>query len=213
MSDPKKEEAENQSEALHLGMAAFVNGKSFFLNPYPTGTETREFWECGWLETKSASTKPNTQRKLGVDIDSGSYLDRRHRWQPSVGPKFRSEIMSGPRMRSNIGAMGRIKIQKSPTITFTIDYPLTKPKRVTITHEDGSGWTTGELVDAIRVEYKKIYEEELGVIGKHPGYIGHSMNRKRSNGPYGIWGHDMTDLQLEGITQIGPGVWQLNMAS
>ncbi len=39
------------------------------------------------------------------------------------------------------------------------------------------------------------------------------LNRKRSNGKYGIWGHDIDDLYLEGATEVKPGEFELAIGS
>lgn len=119
---------------------------------------------------------------------------------------------NGKRFSYNMGAMGRIKAQDEPTFQFKIDYPLSNPKSVSITHDDGSGWTRQQMVNAIRTEYIKVYVEEEAAVG-NPGHITGMLNRRTSSGPHGIWGHDIGDLVLEGITRLTDGSWELCVGS
>jgi hypothetical protein len=104
---------------------------------------------------------------------------------------------------------GSALLQESPTLKFCIDYPLTNPKTVTLVHNDNSGWTERQFVEAVCQAYADIYKEE----GDDPGHIDGLMNRKVSYGPYGIWGHDITDLILEGAVLLDNGVWDLEVGS
>lgn len=130
---------------------------------------------------------------FGVDIATGS-------------------VLSGIRRVYNMGAMGGLKVQLEPTIKFKIEYPLTNPKSIALTHEDGTGWTKQQFADAVRAEYKKVYEEEEAAAG-NPRNIPGMLNRARSAGPHGIWGHDIGDLVLEGIEKLADGSWALCMGS
>ena len=122
------------------------------------------------------------------------------------------KMWNGKRFAYNMGAIGRIKIQLEDTVRFVIDYPLSNPKSIVLTHEDGSGWTKQEFADAVRVEYKTIYEEEAAAVGD-PGHLPGMLNRRSSNGPHGIWGHDIDDLVLEGIVRLEDGSWDLSVGS
>ena len=63
--------------------------------------------------------------------------------------------------------------------------------------------TRMQLTDFICQTYHRIYEEENSAT--NPSTIeerqqhGGLLNREQTNGPYGIWGHDIDDLWLEGI--------------
>jgi hypothetical protein len=70
-----------------------------------------------------------------------------------------------------------INFPKHTNFTLTIDYPLTKPYVSTLNTE--YGLTVQQVIDFIRDEYYNIYE-----------------NPKK----YGVWGHSLSDLYLEGIT-------------
>lgn len=103
-------------------------------------------------------------------------------------------------------------MQLSPLLQFSIDYPLNKPKSIDVVHHDGSAWTQKQFVDEVCKQYKEVYAEEDAAVGD-PGHIDGMLNRQQSNGPHGIWGHDIGDLYLEGTTQLKNGKWDLGVGS
>ena len=56
--------------------------------------------------------------------------------------------------------------------------------------------------------YKKIYAAE-----EDPGTEDPVLNRGRSEGPYGIYGHYLEDLILESVVEIAPGKFTLGIGS
>ena len=58
--------------------------------------------------------------------------------------------------------------------------------------------------------YKNIYDEEEQQVGD-PGTYENLYNRKKSEGPYGIWGHQLGDLYLESIN-YNPKTKTVNLA-
>ena len=81
--------------------------------------------------------------------------------------------------------------------TLIIDYPLTVPASVEITSPIEYGFTRAELVKSICEEYANIYEAEEG--SAHTKTVplderGAMRGRNRTDGAYGIWGHDLEDL-------------------
>jgi hypothetical protein len=99
-------------------------------------------------------------------------------------------------------------MEPSPTLRFTIDYPLTNPCKVELVHEDASPWTERQFVDAVMAAYREVYASE-----KDPGRMGGLLNRGKSDGPYGIWGHDLGNLALEGAYKVEDGSWRLSIGS
>jgi len=94
----------------------------------------------------------------------------------------------------------KIVIEKSEII-LNIDYPLNKPAKFTL-KSDGNGFTKKQLITEISIKYKEIYDEEEKTssvktipIDKRKGII----NRNETDGKYGIWGHDIGDLDLSSI--------------
>lgn len=76
--------------------------------------------------------------------------------------------------------------------TFKYTYPLTKP--ALFEHKLTPEMSLLSILELGRQDYEKIYASE-----EDPGHIPGMLNRRRSAGPYGIWGHDFEDLYFEGI--------------
>jgi hypothetical protein len=69
------------------------------------------------------------------------------------------------------------------------------------TDTDNGPLTAGHLLWIYTVAYQTVYaleEEEDG----DPGHISGMLNRAKSNGPFGIWGHDITDLVYNGGSTV-----------
>jgi hypothetical protein len=89
---------------------------------------------------------------------------------------------------------------ESNEIIVNIDYPLNKPAQFTL--KSPAGFTKKQLIFEISKKYKEIYNEEEKTaktktvpIEKRKGII----NRNETDGIYGIWGHDIGDLDLSSI--------------
>ena len=61
---------------------------------------------------------------------------------------------------------------------------------------NGAFFTRADLARAVSARYNAIYAEEEKSTEIKPGFIGCSLNRNRTNGRYGIWGHYIEDLLL-----------------
>jgi hypothetical protein len=88
-----------------------------------------------------------------------------------------------------------------PVATLVIDYPLNKPAQFEL-KTNTEGWTKKALINEISQKYHDIYKEEEGSatqktipMEKREGI----SNRNQTNGKYGIWGHDLSDLDLSSI--------------
>lgn len=79
---------------------------------------------------------------------------------------------------------------------FTYTYPLSKS--ATFPHTLTPEMTGEDLLVLARADYERIYKEEDDAVGD-PGHIPGMLNRQESEGPYGIWGHDFSDLFFETI--------------
>lgn len=86
--------------------------------------------------------------------------------------------------------------------TLIIDYPLNNPVAVQIRALNSKGFTRKELIEKISATYKRIYKEEEASaqvktipLEERQGLI----NRNQTNGKYGIWGHDIDDLDLSSV--------------
>jgi hypothetical protein len=98
-------------------------------------------------------------------------------------------------------------LTKKKKIQILFDYPLQRP--ATLTFSDSKGFTYRRFFACVYAGYKKIYKEE----GPDPGHIPGMYNRMPSNGKYGIWGHDLSNLVLTGCREIKPGVFELHIDS
>ncbi|HEU0030723.1 MAG TPA: hypothetical protein VFQ53_08820 [Kofleriaceae bacterium] len=86
--------------------------------------------------------------------------------------------------------------------TLVIDYPLTHPATVKLSASYPIGFTRAELVRAICDEYAAVYEAEEGTAHTKtvpPSERGEIRSRNRTDGAYGIWGHDLEDLALTAV--------------
>jgi len=79
---------------------------------------------------------------------------------------------------------------------FEYDYPLSNTAY--FSHVLTPEMTGEDILVLARADYEKIYAEEEAAEG-NPGHIPGMLNRQSSEGPYGIWGHDFSDLYFEGI--------------
>lgn len=87
------------------------------------------------------------------------------------------------------------------TVTLLIDYPLTNPAIFTLSTNE-KGFSRKQLIQEISKKYHEIYKEEETTsttktipIDQREGLI----NRNQTNGKYGVWGHDLSDLDLSSI--------------
>lgn len=85
-------------------------------------------------------------------------------------------------------------------VTVIIDYPLKNEYRFEL--ESESGFTKEQLLRKISENYYKLYEEEESSatvktipVMERTGLV----NRNQTDGKYGVWGHDITDLVLSKV--------------
>lgn len=89
---------------------------------------------------------------------------------------------------------------KQTSAKLIIDYPLNNPAIIEITNPNG--FSRKDLILIISKKYIEIYNEEESSattktipLEQRTGLI----NRNQTDGKYGIWGHDISDLGLSGI--------------
>lgn len=91
---------------------------------------------------------------------------------------------------TNLAAYWKGNFEKLPankTYELVIDYPLTKPARFKInTGKKGMGLIA--LLGRIGKLYQRVYDKEDA-----------TLTSESEGGCYGIWGHDIGDLSIEGI--------------
>ncbi|GHN01634.1 hypothetical protein WSM22_31230 [Cytophagales bacterium WSM2-2] len=87
------------------------------------------------------------------------------------------------------------------SVLLLVDYPLNTPA-VFLIETTNEGFSRKQLIKEISTRYKYVYQEEEKSattktipLEKRQGPI----NRNQTNGKYGIWGHDITDLDLNAI--------------
>lgn len=108
----------------------------------------------------------------------------------------------GIRLRDPERALAQLERPDEIVIPFdhavlVIDYPLTTPASIAIEAPMPLGFTRAALVKAICDEYGHIYDAEEGTAATKtipPQDRGEMRSRNRTDGAYGIWGHDLQDL-------------------
>lgn len=80
--------------------------------------------------------------------------------------------------------------------TFVYTYPLSTAAR--FNHPLISSVGSIDILLRAKADYERIYAEEEAAVGETPNIPG-MLNRDRSCGPYGIWGHCLSDLYFEQI--------------
>lgn len=118
-------------------------------------------------------------------------------WEDGVIPWISIENPN-PEINQLINADEIIVPQKN--INIIIDYPLNNPANLDLS--SNNGFSRKDLILAISKKYNEIYAEEEKTaktktipMDKRTGLI----NRNETDGKYGIWGHDLSDLDLSGI--------------
>lgn len=108
------------------------------------------------------------------------------------------------RVRDPEAALAMLELRDEVVIPFTkatlvIEFPLTNPAHITINSSLPQGFTRGELVRTICEEYGHIYDAEEGTALNTEASLeerGPRLERNRTDGAYGIWGHRLDDLVL-----------------
>lgn len=91
---------------------------------------------------------------------------------------------------------------RSDKVVVIIDYPLERAVLMELTSADPRGFSRAEVARSIAREYRRIYVEEEATATQKTLPMeqrGGVVNRNRTDGKYGIWGHDLGDLDLLSI--------------
>jgi hypothetical protein len=99
---------------------------------------------------------------------------------------------------------------------LVIDYPLSTPAQIPISAPLPLGFTRAALVKSICDEYDHIYAAEEGTAATKTIPLderGEQRARNRTDGAYGIWGHDLQDLIVTAArwTRRADGVVQIEL--
>ncbi len=88
-------------------------------------------------------------------------------------------------------------------LTVKFDYPLSNS--VLVPYASYEGFALKDLIDRVCKTYQRLYwEDEETNTG---------TERYKTNGKYGIWGHNLNDLYIEGIEVWSDGTVYLNIGS
>jgi len=101
------------------------------------------------------------------------------------------------------------KVVDENEITIVFEYPLSK--KAEFTYKSKNGFTRKKVWQCIHKGYKKIYKEEDQDAGE-TDLIPGMYNRQSSSGRWGIWGHVIEDLVVEGVYKKGKKYY-LNIGS
>jgi len=84
---------------------------------------------------------------------------------------------------------------------LVLTFPLSKPATLAIESPIPYGFTRAELVRAICHEYDTIYDIEEATANTKPlpPELRDRVGRNRTDGLYGIWGHDLSELVCTAI--------------
>ncbi|PRW60149.1 bifunctional acetaldehyde- alcohol dehydrogenase isoform A [Chlorella sorokiniana] len=167
-----------------------------------------------------------------IILRSMASMEKKQKWHaaPSGGEVQFSVVIAGPDGPEEGYGVGLVKqrvdyskpesckdlvnpeevVIREPTIQVLFDYPLSTPTTETL-HGDvpgGGGFTRRHLLACLQDVYTHIYAEEEAA-APVPDRSGRSLlNRPTTQGPYGIWGHELGDLLLTGMKKLGAeGPW------
>lgn len=90
-----------------------------------------------------------------------------------------------------------------------ITYPLSTIVEIEIKDVE----TIGELLWLIAKAYKEIYKEEDEAYKQQKEEPSNLINRQKSNGKYGVWGHFLEELYFEGIDIYDNGTIDIQIGS
>lgn len=94
------------------------------------------------------------------------------------------------------------KVHIAANTILVIDYPLRQPVELKLGNSPVGGFSYKDLIRFVGSAYRMLYKREaettiLPVENMRDRYPGcHLSNRAPTDGEFGIWGHDIGDLQL-----------------
>ncbi len=153
---------------------------------------------CGQAEHQadgSSGQVPATQLLATITFQ----VDRPEGKQDSPSPYISlADPENDLRLLRNAGQV----VYAGTELTLVLDYPLRGEFSFPVNASSPNGFTRAELARKVAALYRKVYEEEektskIAVIP--PEQRQGVANRNETNGKYGIWGHDLGDLDLHTI--------------
>ncbi len=100
-------------------------------------------------------------------------------------------------------------ITDTEEVIVIFNYPLSGEFRFEFKNAQGV-ITRRDFASFIQSTYRRIYDEESP--GQVENIVG-MLNRQKTDGPYGIWGHHIGDLVIEGVRHTGNNVYSLSIGS
>lgn len=88
-------------------------------------------------------------------------------------------------------------LELSGEYTFVYSYPLRT--EASFTHALEPGMSPRDILAIAAKDYSQIYAEEANTQPAPPSPSAFLLNRGATQGKYGIWGHDLSDLFFEAI--------------
>jgi predicted nucleotidyltransferase len=163
---------------------------------------------------KSKNEKNKTELNQTVnEITFGVKVDGKEGFENDIMPWI--SIKNPESEIENLIGKDEIVIERKFAL-LRIDYPLSNPVEIMIMSDSEKGFTRKKLVEEISKAYNQIYkeEEETSNIKTIPIFEREGViNRNQTDGKYGIWGHDIDDLDLSGIVlrEIDSGYLKLEL--
>jgi hypothetical protein len=123
-------------------------------------------------------------------------------------PEVSARIQFPTSLRLNDPALAVSQLERPDEIviphqyaTLVLVFPLTTPATLAITAPIEHGFTRADLVRTICDEYENIYDIEEATAQTKPIPESESakLGRNRTDGLYGIWGHDRGDLVMTAV--------------
>jgi hypothetical protein len=186
------------------------------------------FAACGHHEPPESTAAPTPAPRSTMAADSASTQEQAQELdheedQANLGQKistitFRTKATKKERKNYDDGIVSWINLD-SPEIRITnlidadaivipyekvklrIDYPIAKPVFFYLSGAE-RGFTRKQIILAISKKYHQMYDEEektakIKTIAMKDRKT--LANRNKTDGKYGIWGHDLSDLDLDSI--------------
>jgi hypothetical protein len=185
-------------------------------------------FSCGAPEQSEPTAGPKPSSKVTTVADSGSARERTQQLdheqdqtnlgqeltnitfqtkatteeRKSFGEKFVSWIsLDSPENRLINLVDADVVVIPYQKVKLRIDYPVAKPVFFLLSGAE-KGFTRKQIILAISKTYHEMYDEEekIAKIKTVPLKDRKTLaNRNETDGKYGIWGHDLSDLELNSI--------------
>lgn len=116
-------------------------------------------------------------------------------------PYWKGEYPNHERVDANIEWLEEVVIDE-PSITMRFSYPLSGDVFFDFDAPE-EGFTRRELINAIRLAYHYIYEEETRTSSVEEMNMEPLANRNETNGSYGVCCHGIGDLVIDSVVNEG----------